>query len=58
MELPRGVRTRRLGVLRFFFNYNPFSVQLPALKGLEVLVGSADLPAAGVLIGREKGCDK
>ena len=24
IELPDGVRTRRIGVLRCFFNYNPF----------------------------------
>ena len=49
-----GVRTRRLGALRCFFNYNPFTIRLPALEGLDILVGSADLPPAGVLIGREK----
>jgi beta-galactosidase len=54
VELPHGVRSRRLGVLRCFFNYNPFLVQLPGLEGLDVLVGSADLPPAGVLIGREE----
>ena len=54
MKLPHGVRTRRLGALRCFFNYNPFTVRLPVLKGLDVLVGSSDLPPAGVLIGREK----
>jgi beta-galactosidase len=32
VELPQGVRTRRLGVLRCFFNYNPFTVQLPARR--------------------------
>ena len=47
-------RTRRIGVLRCFFNYNPFTVQLPALEGLDILIGSADLPPAGVLIGREE----
>lgn len=54
VELPKGVRTRRIGALRCFFNYNPFTVRVPALEGLEVLVGNADLPPAGVLIGREK----
>ena len=53
-ELPDGIRTRRLGLLRCFFNYNPFAVQVPGLEGLEVLLGSADLPPAGVLIGREE----
>ena len=54
LELPPGVRTRRLGALRCFFNFNPFTIRLPALEGLDVLVGSADLPAAGVLIGRQE----
>jgi hypothetical protein len=54
VELPAGVRTRRLGALRCFFNYNPFTIRLPASEGLNILVGSADLPPAGVLIGREK----
>jgi beta-galactosidase len=54
MDLPPGVRTRRLGSLRFFFNYNPHPVQLTPLEGLETLIGSTDLPPAGVLIGREK----
>ena len=31
VELPPGVRTRRIGALRCFFNYNPFTVRLPAL---------------------------
>jgi beta-galactosidase len=53
VELPDGVRTRRLGNLRCFFNYNPFAVQLPGLEDFDVLIGSANLPAAGVLIARE-----
>ena len=57
-ELPDGVRTRRIGALRCFFNYNPLPVQLRGLEGLDILVGSADLPPAGVLIGREKRLDK
>jgi beta-galactosidase len=55
MELPEGVRPRRLGNLRCFFNYNPHPVYLAAPEGLELLVGGPDLPPAGVLIGREKG---
>jgi hypothetical protein len=54
IELPDGVRTRRIGVLRCFFNYNPFPVHLSNLEGLDILVGSADMPPAGVLIGRER----
>jgi beta-galactosidase len=55
LQLPQGVRTRRVGALRCFFNYNPFTVQLPASKDLDVLVGSSDLPPAGVFIGRQRG---
>jgi beta-galactosidase len=54
VELPHGVRTRRLGVLHCFFNYNPFTVHVPGLEGLDILLGSADLPPAGVLVGREQ----
>jgi beta-galactosidase len=53
IELPEGVRTRKLDNLRCFFNYNPHLVHLEALEGLELLVGSPDLPPAGVLIGRK-----
>jgi beta-galactosidase len=54
VDLPEGVRCRRLGSLRCFFNYNPYPVQLAPGEGLEILVGDADLPPAGVLIGRAK----
>ena len=54
IELPDGVRTRRIGALQCFFNYNPFPVQLSGLEGLDILAGNADLPPAGVLIGRER----
>jgi hypothetical protein len=47
------VRTRRLGSLRCFFNYNPYPVQLAPREGVEPLVGGRDLPPAGVFIGRE-----
>jgi beta-galactosidase len=53
-DLPEGVRTRRLGSLHFFFNYNPHPVRLPLRTDLETLAGNQDLPPAGVLIGREK----
>ena len=53
-DLPEGVRTRRLGSLHFFFNYNPHPVRLPVRKDLETLAGDRDLPPAGVFIGREK----
>ena len=54
VDLPEGVRTRRLGSLRCFFNYNPYPVQLSFHVGLETLVGGTDLAPAGVFIGREK----
>ena len=52
VTLPRGVRTRRCGSLRFFFNYNPYPVQLALPEGFDPFIGSTDLPPAGVLIGR------
>jgi beta-galactosidase len=54
IELPEGVRTRRLGSLRCFFNYNPHPVQLAQREGCEALLGGTDLPPAGVFIAREK----
>ena len=54
VDLPVGVRTRQLGSLRCFFNYNPYPVQLSPGEGFETLAGSLELPPAGVLIGREK----
>jgi beta-galactosidase len=53
VDLPEGVRTRRLGSLRCFFNYNPYPVQLAPRQGFETLIGGTDLTPAGVLIGRE-----
>jgi hypothetical protein len=53
VDLPEGVRTRRLGSLRCFFNYNPYPVQLAPRQGFETLIGGMDLTPAGVLIGRE-----
>jgi hypothetical protein len=52
VDLPEGVRTRRFGSIRCFFNYNPYPVQVSPVQGLETLVGGTDLPPAGVLIGR------
>jgi beta-galactosidase len=54
VDLSEGVRTRRIGSLRCFFNYNPYPVRLAPLEGVETLIGRADLPPAGVLIGRKK----
>ena len=47
IELPDGVRTRRIGALHCFFNYNPFPVQLSGLENLEVLVRQSGLAAGG-----------
>jgi beta-galactosidase len=55
LDLPEGVRTRRLGSLRFFFNYNPYPVQLALGQGFEALIGDPNLNPAGVLIIRELG---
>jgi hypothetical protein len=54
IDLPEGVRTRRLGSLLCFFNYNPHPVQLAQREGSEALLGGTDLPPAGVFIAREK----
>jgi beta-galactosidase len=55
VDLPDGVRTRRLGSLRCFFNYNPYPVRLAPREGLEPLIGGRDLSPAGVFIGRNRG---
>jgi beta-galactosidase len=52
--LPEGVRSRRFGLLRCFFNYNSHPVQLSPGEGFETLSGNVNLPPAGVLIGRER----
>ncbi len=54
LNLPEGVRSRRLGLLRCFFNYNPYPVQLSPGEGFETLIGDTNLAPAGVLIGRER----
>jgi beta-galactosidase len=54
VNLPEGVRSRRFGLLRCFFNYNPYPVQLSPGESFETLIGDLRLPPAGVLIGREK----
>jgi len=54
VDLPDGVRTRRLGSLHCFFNYNPHPIHLVLREGLATLVGATDLPPAGVFIGREE----
>ena len=54
VNLPEGVRSRRFGLLRCFFNYNPHPVQLALGENFETLIGDLNLPPAGVLIGRER----
>jgi beta-galactosidase len=54
VNLPEGVRSRRFGLLRCFFNYNPHPVQLAPGENFETLIGDLNLPPAGVLIGRER----
>ncbi|MBV8100867.1 MAG: beta-galactosidase [Verrucomicrobia bacterium] len=50
MLLPDGLRTRVNGDLRYFFNYGPTKVSLPAPKETEFIVGGPELPVAGVAI--------
>jgi len=50
ISLPEGVRSRVHGNLRYFFNYGPTTVSLPTPKGTEFIVGSPDLPGAGVAV--------
>ena len=47
IELPDGVRTRRIGALQCFFNYNPFSVQLSGLENLDSTCRQSGLAAGG-----------
>jgi beta-galactosidase len=54
VNLPEGVRSRRFGLLRCFFNYNPCPVQLSPEEGFETLIGEIKLPPAGVLINRTR----
>jgi hypothetical protein len=54
VNLPEGVRSRRFGFLRCYFNYNPHPVQLTPGESFETLIGDTNLPPAGVLIGRER----
>jgi beta-galactosidase len=48
--LPEGVRTRRHGRLRYFFNYNPGAVSLSVEPDTKFVVGARDLQVAGVAI--------
>jgi beta-galactosidase len=49
-EIPPGVRVRSRGRYRFFFNYNPEPVKLDLPHETKFVLGSAEMPAAGVTI--------
>ena len=52
LDLPFGVRTRTRGDYRFFVNYNPHPVSIEVCVSGELLLGTCDLPPAGVAIER------
>lgn len=52
-DLPRDIRMRRAGELRFAFNYGIEEQQLNLPMGAEMVLGSPVLPAAGVAVWRE-----
>ena len=52
LALPEDVRTRRLGDLRFFFNYGPKPARLDGVTGKFVL-GGRDLDVGGVAAVRD-----
>lgn len=52
IQLPEGVRTRSNGDLQFFFNYNPEPATLHLPAGTEFLLGSREMPVAGVTVVR------
>jgi beta-galactosidase len=55
VQLPEGVRTRRNGKLQFFFNYNPEPVTLHLPEGTTFLLGSREMPVAGVTVTHVQG---
>jgi beta-galactosidase len=50
VELPRDVRIRSAGNLRFAFNYGPTSVTLDGSGSLDFVLGGPMLPPAGVAV--------
>jgi beta-galactosidase len=54
IQLPEGVRTRSNGELQFFFNYNPEPATLHLRVGTEFLLGSREMPVAGVTVVRRR----
>ena len=52
LDLPFGVRTRTRGSYRFFMNYNPQATSIADCVSGDLVLGSVDLPPAGVAIER------
>jgi beta-galactosidase len=50
VQLPEGVRTRRSRNIQFFFNYNPEPATLHLPADTKFLLGSRDMPVAGVTV--------
>jgi beta-galactosidase len=53
IALPEGVRLRRAGSNRFAFNYGSSAATLPMSPEQGFLIGSANLPQAGIAVWRE-----
>lgn len=51
--LPRGLRSRRRGAHRYFFNYGPEPVDVSDFAGGPFVLGSAALGVGGVAVTRE-----
>jgi beta-galactosidase len=49
-DVPSGVRIRTRGTHRFFFNYNPEPVMLSLPAETKFVLGTAEMPVAGVTI--------
>ena len=52
--LPRGLRSRRRGAHRYFFNYGPEPVDVSDFAGGAFVLGSAALGVGGVAVTREE----
>ncbi len=52
-DLPAGVRLCRCGPLSWCFNYNAHPVSLKHPVGAEIVLGSTDMPPAGILVWRD-----
>jgi len=58
VQLPKGVRTRRCRDVQFFFNYNPEPATLHLPARTEFLLGSREMPVAGVTVVRTTGANR